>query len=580
MTRSQPLAPPSGAAQTGRGRRRPGPHGLLERPGVAVLPILLLSLCLASCAGDDAPTPTQAVQPVAAAPVQAAARNGFTQVTAAWGEGFLARDPVKGKTLLYVSGTHYEMGFQTGFLAAADTARMVHDYCNEFLFEMLELPMSSGDLGPLWEWVRAWLKDLTLASLHYVPAPLVEEMNGIADGYALAREQGHPGTERPVEFADVLLLNQAMDVLSSLAYNVLGQSVLACNQFACWGGMTQDGRLLHGRDFQFYNAGVYQDTALLAVAVPRDASGEAAAGHPFTAITAPGFVGLATGLNAQGISMGIDVVHAWPARPADPGLGGLLLIRWIMEQASTLEEAVRIVRESERGCPWIYLVADGKTSDAVVLEAIRSDALEPWMDDRYAENLATAEKILGAPLTPYLPDRGLHVRTADYVMDEAVRGKALYPDNPSSGYRNNPKFPDNRTVLNYNFPDPLEDRPDLIVVTNLFLTPGMRPYQWAPWVSLVWKTYWPSAEWRYAAQTELLLDRAARDAALDWEAAWSIANFLDPATDEGAFFHGPGRTQAVSGHVALVDGRERVLRGLFGYYDHPWVQLDLRDFLP
>jgi len=531
-------------------------------------------ILLPSCAGNDTEGP-QTASPA----VQAAALTGFQQVLGTWGEGFLARDPAKQKNMLYVAGTHYEMGFQTGYLAPGDTARMVHDYCNEFLFEMLEIPLSSGDLGALWEWVRAWLKDLTLASLHYVPEPLVEEMNGIVDGYARAREEGLPGTERPVEFADVLLLNQAMDVLSSLAYHVLGKTVLACNQFACWGGMTQDGGLLHGRDFQFYNAGVYQDTALLAVVVPKDESG-APAGHPFVSITAPGFVGLATGLNSQGVSMAIDVVHAWPARAADPGLGGLLLIRWIMEQASTVEEAVGIVRETERGCPWIYLVGDGKTSEAVVLEAIRSDALEPWMQERYAENLVTAEEILGSPFDAYTPEQGLHVRTADYVMEEAVRGKALYPDESESDYRNNSKYPENRTLLNYNFPDPLEDRPDLIVVTNLFLYPGMRPYQWAPWVSLVWKSYWPAAEWRYATQTELLLDPIARGSALDWESAWKIADFLNPASDEGSFFHGTDRTQVVGGHIALMDGHNLVLRGLYGYYDQPWVEVDLRDFLP
>ena len=81
----------------------------------------------------------------------------FSQFLSGHGDGFLARDPGKGKDLLYLSGTHYEMGFQTGLLAPARTARMVHDYCNEFLFEMLELPLSSGDLGVVWEWVRAWL---------------------------------------------------------------------------------------------------------------------------------------------------------------------------------------------------------------------------------------------------------------------------------------------------------------------------------------------------------------------------------------------------------------------------------------
>jgi hypothetical protein len=337
--------------------------------------------------------------------------------------------------------------------------------------------------------------------------------------------------------------------------------------------------MLHGRDFQFYNAGVYQDTALAAVYVPRDSLGTPA-GYPFVTITAPGFVGLATGLNSAGVSMAVDVVHAWPARAADPGLGGLLLIRSILEQASSLEDAVRTVRETERGCPWIYLIADGKTPDAVVLETIRSDPLEPWMEQRYEENLETALQILGFPLETVVPDHGIQVRTADYVMEKAYRGKELLPPELLSDYRNNEKYPENLTWMNYNFPDPLEERSDLIVATNHFLIPGMRPYQWAPWVALVWKTYWPATEWRYSTQTELLLEHAEGGRTLDWESAWRIADFLDPSTAEGSFFNGPDRTQEVAGHVALMDGRDLLLRGLFGHYHEPWVEVPLRDFLP
>ena len=545
-----------------------------------VAPSLLLLLLVAggalpSCSGSPASSPPQA----ALSPVQAAAGQGFSQVLGVWQEGFLARDPDKGKNLLYLAGTHYDMGFQTGYLAAGSTALMVHDYCNEFLFEMLNIPLESADLGILWDWVRAWLKGSTLASMHHVPTRFLDEMNGIADGYAQARREGLPGTEREVAFADVFLLNQAMDVLSGLTYEVLGKSATACNQFACWGGMTEDGRLFHGRDYQFYNAGVYQDTALPAVYVPKDETG-GPAGYPFVTVTAPGFVGLATALNAAGISMGINVVHAWPARAEDPGLGGLLLIRSIMEEAATLEDAVRRVRETERGCPWIYLIADGKSHEAVVLETILSDPLKPWMQTRYAINRETAHGILGQPLEADHPEDGVRVRAADYIMDPAIRGKELTPPEHFSGYRNNPKYPDNRTWMNLSFPDPLEERADLIVATNHFLVPGMRLYQWAPWVALVWRTYWPASEWRYRTQTELLLDRVESGRALDWESAWRIADFLNPATVEGSFFYGPDRTRDVGGHVALMDGRDLILRALYGRYDDPWVEVSLETFLP
>lgn len=534
-----------------------------------LLPLVFFACSDSSPAGDQTPAGNRLT------PREAAAGAGYTEILASLDEGFLALDPVKQKRLLYLTGTHYEMGFQTGYLACSGTATMVHDYLNEFLFEMMELPFESEDLGLLWDCLRNFLKELTLASMHYVPESMLEEMQGIVDGYARAKNQGLEGTERIVGFPDVFLLNQGMDVISSLTYHVLGKSVMGCNQFACWGTRTKHGGVFHGRDFQFYNAGVYQDEALLAVYVPEGSGGNPSP-YPFVTVTAPGFVGLATGLNAQGVSMGIDVVHAWPARSADPGLGGLLMIRKIMEQASTLNEAVDIVRSQEKGCPWIYLVADAKARDAVVLEATQSNPLDPWMETRYTKNLRVAEQILGEPMEAVFPDQGVGVRPSDFVLQDKYRGRSL----ELAGYNNSPKYPDNHTFLDYNFPDPLEESPEMIVATNHYFLPWMRPYQWAPLVSLVWKTYWPSSEWRYETLTRLLLVRTAGGESFDWDAAWKTADFLNPSTPEGSFFHGRSQSQPIGGHVALMDGEHLVLRALYGYYDHAWVEVDLGSFLP
>ena len=597
---------------------------MISQDGFLVALRLLLLLFAApvffSCSGpdDSGRTDHQPAQYLLT-PEEAASKAGYTEILGTLGGGFLALDPSKQKRLLYQTGSHYEMGFQMGYLASRGTAVMVHDYLDEFLFDMLDLPIQHEDLGPMWTLIRDLLIALTLPSALEVPHEFLQEMAGIAAGYGEAQRQGLPGTERKVTVADLLLLNQGMDVITSLTYNTLGRVGIACNQFACWGSRTPKGELLHGRDFQFYNAGVYQDEALVAIYVPTESptlsgrtqnaapgvdagslaglpengvdrdwgqadngfgsantSPEEPPGYPFATVTAPGFVGLTTGLNAQGISAGIDVVHCWPGRAGDPGLGGLLLVRKILEEASSLDEATDIIREADRGCPWIYLLADGKLPGAVTLETIQSNPPDPWMERLYQKNLRLARDLLGETVESVEPVNGVCVRPSDFVLEEHYRGKAF----EVPGYSNSSKYPNDHTLLNISFPDPLEELPDLVAVTNHYLLPWMRLYQWAPLVWLVWQQYWPSSEWRYQTMVQILLEQTADGASFDWDAAWTVIDFLNPATENGAFFYGPEVDQAVAGHVCLMDDRNLVLRALYGHYNQPWVEVNLADFLP
>jgi hypothetical protein len=45
------------------------------------------------------------------------------------------------------------------------------------------------------------------------------------------------------------------------------------------------------------------------------------------------------------------------------------LVRMALEDASTLDEAVAVFRDSKRTCQYFYVIADGKSGDAVGMEA-------------------------------------------------------------------------------------------------------------------------------------------------------------------------------------------------------------------
>lgn len=94
--------------------------------------------------------------------------------------------------------------------------------------------------------------------------------------------------------------------------------------------------------------------------------------YPFASVDWPGLMGVVTGINARGIFVALN-----PARTDDPMEEGAplpLVLRTVLEQAATLEQAVEIIQAAELRSSGIVLVADGMHRKAVVLEVAPRDA--------------------------------------------------------------------------------------------------------------------------------------------------------------------------------------------------------------
>nr|WP_255216639.1 C45 family peptidase [Pseudenhygromyxa sp. WMMC2535] len=90
--------------------------------------------------------------------------------------------------------------------------------------------------------------------------------------------------------------------------------------------------------------------------------------YPFVSVGWAGLIGVVTGINARGI-----VVAANPARTDDPreanALPLPLVLRTVLEEADTLEQAVEIIEEAELRTAGVVLIGDGVQRKAVILEA-------------------------------------------------------------------------------------------------------------------------------------------------------------------------------------------------------------------
>lgn len=249
-----------------------------------------------------------------------------TKTVARCGQGFL--EEIDGYKVLHLKGSPYEMGYQQGALLKTDVNELVR-----YLLDVKakELKIQVGGLNLL-NPARA-ISGIAATQKKYVPPRFHDELRGLAEGSG-------------VPLQDAIVANFIPEMFH-------------CSGFALSGSATKDGTLYHGRVLDYGCDWRLQDHAVLVVAEPEGKV-------PFVNVTYAGFIGSVTGMNAEKVSvgeMGGRGLGHWEGVPM------AFLVRMALEEAHTLEEAVAVFRDHPRTCEYYYVVADGKTGQAVGMEA-------------------------------------------------------------------------------------------------------------------------------------------------------------------------------------------------------------------
>jgi len=261
-----------------------------------------------------------AAAPCAGAPGQAAARK----LIATEGKGYL--ETVGGYRVLHLKGTPAEMGFQHGRLLKKQIARNA-----ELMFK--DRPNDPIKVGPV-TIPRAGIAHVLNASFKgRVPERFVTEMR------ALARGAGQPFWKM-----------HAANLIPELFH---------CSGFALLSRATAERKLLHGRVLDYSLGMGLQETAVLIIQEPDGRI-------PFANVSYAGFIGSVTGMNLRQISigeMGGRGVGRWKGVPMS------FLVRMVLEQATTLDQAVAVFKNNPRTCEYFYVIADGRADSAVGMKA-------------------------------------------------------------------------------------------------------------------------------------------------------------------------------------------------------------------
>ncbi len=369
--------------------------------------------------------------------------------------------------------------------------------------------------------------------------------------------------------------------LPKLEEGKMGLPRFGCNEFIVGGNATSTGETFHGRDFMFGTYGIFEHTQCIMVYLPTK-------GNPFVAVGPPAFVGHTVALNSEGISIAqdISVGNNWGE---NFHLGSLLMVRHIAQNSNALAEAVELFKNTPRGMPWLYAVADDETDPlygpGVILEAGGSDVYFDGPDvlpKRQQELLAEEIALLETEQAP-IPDRGVAVRDSSYILPGSFEatGLVLPVQNPFFTplvpYDN--EF--NRWDVGLYFPPTIEEFDEVVVGTNHFSTPRMRFLQFHPIIALLYGSSGDMAEsiWRYEHMVGDItglygtIDFFGDDPELPAEgsAAW-IIDFLNSGRCE---FYTGDNSHIVQSHHTIINNTTKEVRSLFGYMDDPWVTINM-----
>ena len=256
-----------------------------------------------------------------------AASEGATRrkLVAAEGKGYL--ETVDGYRVLHLKGTPEEMGYQHGVLLK-ESIRRNFDFV---LTEGIDDGIQIGNMKV----TQLMVASLLLGAFEdKIPQRFIDEMKALAKGAGIPEWK-------------------------VTATNLIPE-LMHCSGFALLSKATADGKLYHGRVLDY---GVEMGLQEHAVLIIQEPDGRA----PFVNVSYAGFIGSVTGMNLAKISigeMGGGGVGLWDGIPM------AFLVRMVLEDARSLEEAISVFRDNPRTCEYYYVIADATADDAVGIKAV------------------------------------------------------------------------------------------------------------------------------------------------------------------------------------------------------------------
>ncbi len=134
---------------------------------------------------------------------------------------------------------------------------------------------------------------------------------------------------------------------------------VGCTSFATWGDKSEDGKMLVGRNFDFYSGDEFAENKIVCFCKPTT-------GYKFSYITWAGFTGVVSGMNDQGLTVTINASKSEiPTHAATPIS---LLAKEILQYSKNIQEAYEIAKRRTTFVSESILIASEKDNKSFIIE--------------------------------------------------------------------------------------------------------------------------------------------------------------------------------------------------------------------
>ena len=246
-----------------------------------------------------------------------------------------------GNWQLRIKGGPYALGYKKGLL----TQELYRNQEKVFFDKVAEIVPKPPRQKKLLSFMKWFNRDM----LKEVPLEYKQEI------YALSGFASHRFDDLGTGFERNMLLHSAHDIGHAMQDLML----VGCSSVVLWDDFSDDGRLLIGRNFDFYVNDAFAENKIVEFISPEK-------GYRYASVTWPGMVGVVSGMNEKGLTVTLNAGRSTiPLKGKTPVS---IVARHILQYAQNIEEAQQLAQGFSVFVSESLLIGSSQDNRAVILE--------------------------------------------------------------------------------------------------------------------------------------------------------------------------------------------------------------------